>query len=109
MVSQRIPISKRSSYRAVVRKIKQQHYSVTEAHVMMYLIFLIMSQGQYDEKSRDYFTFFNPRPLAQHYGVALHTVKVAFKQLLGHGDVRVNNRTHAKNQVFLVRFQVIGN
>lgn len=76
---------------------------------MMYLIYLIMSQGQYDQQAHDYFTFFNPQPLAKHDQVSLHTVKVAFKELLGHGDIRVNSRQHAKDQVFLVRFKVVKN
>lgn len=106
-MSQQIAINKQSSYQSVMHAIQKLHYSKYEAHVMMYLIFLIMSEGQYDQHARDYFTFFNPRPLAKHDHVSLHTVKVAFKQLLGHGDIRVNDRKHAKNQVFLVRFRIV--
>lgn len=108
-MSRQIPISKHTSYQSVIKIIHQLHYSKMEAHVIMYLIYLIMSQGQYDQQARDYFTFFNPKPLANHDKVSLHTVKVAFKQLLGHGDIRVNDRQHAKNQVFLVRFRIVKN
>ncbi|XIF19491.1 MAG: hypothetical protein AJITA_00143 [Acetilactobacillus jinshanensis] len=108
-MSQQIPISKQTSYQSVIHAIHKLHYSKMEAHVMMYLIFLIMSKGQYDQAAREYFTFFNPQPLAKHDHVSLHSVKVAFKQLLGHGDIRVNDRQHAKNQVFLVRFRVVKN
>lgn len=108
-MSRQIPVSRHTSYNSVIKTIHQLHYSTMEAHVMMYLIFLVMSQGQYDQRARDYFTFFNPRPLAKHDKVSLHTVKVAFKQLLGHGDIRVNDRKNAKNQVFLVRFRIVKN
>lgn len=106
-MAKQIPISKRTSYQSIVHVIEKLNYSKLEAHVMMYLIFLIMSRGQYDQGARDYFTFFNPQPLARHDHVSLHSVKVAFKQLLGHGDIRVNDRQHAKDQVFLVRFRVV--